>query len=62
MNFKLFKNIDFSRIQKCKTCNGNKSALGSRPSKCYVCKSNPKLIKKCKKCKGTGFIIKNSCK
>ncbi len=54
------KNIEFSRVQKCNSCHGNRSSIGSRPSKCYVCKN--KVSNKCTKCKGTGYIIKNPCK
>jgi molecular chaperone DnaJ len=62
------KAIKFSRIEKCRTCRGQRSATGHRPSKCFGCQGTGEIktsmfnSKKCNQCKGVGFIIKHPCK
>ena len=62
------KGVNFSRVDKCKACNGYRSAPGHRPSKCFTCngvgeiKTSMFNAKKCNQCKGVGVIIKHPCK
>jgi molecular chaperone DnaJ len=62
------KGIKFSKVDKCKTCHGHRSAPGHRPSKCFTCngigeiKTSMFNSKKCNQCKGVGVIIKHPCK
>ena len=62
------KAIKFSRIEKCRSCRGQRSATGHRPSKCFGCNGTGEIktsmfnAKKCNQCKGIGFIIKHPCK
>jgi molecular chaperone DnaJ len=62
------KAIKFSRIEKCRSCRGQRSATGQRPSKCFGCNGTGEIktsmfnAKKCNQCKGIGYIIKHPCK
>jgi molecular chaperone DnaJ len=62
------KGVKFSKVDKCKTCHGHRSAPGHRPSKCFTCngvgeiKTSMFNSKKCNQCKGVGVIIKHPCK
>lgn len=40
------KIIEFSRKEKCRRCDGNRSEIGTRPSKCFVCKNTGRLKSK----------------
>jgi molecular chaperone DnaJ len=62
------KIVKFNRNEKCKSCNGQRSAQGYRPSKCFTCNGDGEVrttmfnSKKCNQCKGVGYIIKHPCK
>ena len=64
------KEVKYNRQATCSTCDGKKSAPGSKPQKCGTCsgkghihhRQGPIVIEMaCGKCKGVGSIIKNPC-
>ena len=64
------KQISYSKLSLCKTCNGSKCKPGTFPSTCSHCKGNGNIKFRrmfvyyeilCSNCNGNGFIIKDRC-
>ena len=65
------KTIEFTRQDKCVTCNGNGCAKGSSPSRCSACGGSGQvargdgffqMVSTCGQCGGSGQVITNPCK
>lgn len=64
------KTIEFTRQDRCGTCNGSGAAKGSRPSRCTVCGGSGQVAKgggffqmvsTCPQCRGSGQVITKPC-
>lgn len=68
------KEINFSRLVKCETCDGSGAAKGTTPETCPDCHGSGRVqvqqrtpfgvvqsMKTCSKCSGTGKIVKDPC-
>ena len=64
------KQISYSKLSLCKTCNGSKCKPGTSPSLCSYCKGNGNIKFRrmfmyyeihCSNCNGSGYIINDKC-
>lgn len=64
------KTIEFTRQDRCPTCNGSGAAPGTQPTRCPMCGGTGQVAKgggffqmvsTCPQCQGTGQIVKNPC-
>ncbi len=69
------RELNVTRLQTCKVCNGNRSEPGTQPSTCLVCNGTGQVRRvqntilgqmvtaaPCERCRGEGVIITNPCK
>ncbi len=64
------KTIEFTRQDRCPTCNGSGAAPGTQPTRCPLCGGSGQvakgggffqLVSTCPQCQGTGQIVKTPC-
>ncbi len=64
------KTIEFTRQDRCPTCNGSGAAPGTQPTRCPTCGGSGQVAKgggffqmvsTCPQCQGTGQIVRNPC-
>jgi len=64
------KTIEFTRQDRCPTCNGTGAAAGTQPTRCPMCGGSGQVAKgggffqmvsTCPQCRGTGQVVKTPC-
>jgi molecular chaperone DnaJ len=64
------KTIEFTRQDRCPTCNGTGAAPGTQPTRCPLCGGSGQVAKgggffqmvsTCPQCRGTGQVVKTPC-
>jgi len=66
------RDVEFKRLDVCRTCEGSGAKPGTRPATCSMCKGNGqvahaglggmfRMVTACPQCRGTGTVITDKC-